>query len=634
MRRILTTLLAACVCLALSTTLVAAQSGQPEPTSQRAEKLLHFHTDQTEPTCAGDVDVDGVKVVDCAGLIDSFDGLSLSVAVRMPKDATGPLPTLVYLHAFGSNRGEFNASAAGYKPPFNADSFAARGYAVVTPAARGMGGSCGLKPNTGPHDTEGHPQLEMPHGPRPPGFPEGEEDFTCSRGWTHVAEREFEIRDWQYLLGLLVDAGVADAERLGVIGASYGGGQAWLLATSQPWATPRGDRTIRLSAAVPIAGWTSLQNSIAPNGAATDDRDGGRSHDIPYGIVKESWTSRLFLGATAIRFNQVDPDETHSYTPRLFTFWHKGEPYDTPEGAAIAAANRNKSALFAEDYLSGVKQGTVKPVPVLAIQGWNDSLFPAVEALQMYRKLKAADPRYPVSIFLGDVGHETAGSLQGKEEVKATWQSLANAFLDAYVLHAGSGTPGEKVVSMSTECSPESISATVSAADWDSMHPGLVTLRSDRPLTTQSGPPNTIEEFPTDPSSHTGCITQAPGSYSSDTDYAWSVPSGGITLLGLPKLMVDYQLAGDDATVIAKLWDRDGAGNRTLVTRGMYRLTQAGGVKGKLKFELLGNHYRFVPGHSIELEISQTDRHYLRPDSLPSMINFGELRLELPTARK
>ena len=75
----------------------------------------------------------------------------------------------------------------------DATRFAANGYAVVVPSARGFGRSCGVADSRGPG---------------------------CERGWLHLADQRYEARDVQQLLGLLVDQGVADASALGVTGIS------------------------------------------------------------------------------------------------------------------------------------------------------------------------------------------------------------------------------------------------------------------------------------------------------------------------------------------------------------------------------------------------------------------------------
>ena len=106
-----------------------------------------------------------------------------------------------------------------------------------------------------------------------------------------------------------------------------------------------------------------------------------------------------------------------------------------------------------------------------------------------------------------------------------------------------------------------------------------------------------------------------------------------MTLAGLPSLRVDYALHGVDATVALKLWDVAPDGSKTLVTRGVYRLSVAGGdpAEGTIRVELLGNAWRFAAGHLVQLQISQADPPFLRPDNLPSTIDFTSLRLVLPT---
>ena len=86
----------------------------------------------------------------------------------------------------------------------------------------------------------------------------------------HVADRRWETKDSQTLLGDLVDAGVSDPSRLAASGGSYGGGQSWLLATSMPWKSAKG-ATLQLAAAVPHYPWTDLLYSLAPNGRENDD---------------------------------------------------------------------------------------------------------------------------------------------------------------------------------------------------------------------------------------------------------------------------------------------------------------------------------------------------------------------------
>ena len=60
-------------------------------------------------------------------------------------------------------------------------------------------------------------------------------------------------------------------------------------------------------------------------------------------------------------------------------------------------------------------------MPIFWVHGFTDPLFPATEALQIYKKVRAVDPRYPVKLFLGDVGHDYSG------ERKDEWDLAARA---------------------------------------------------------------------------------------------------------------------------------------------------------------------------------------------------------------
>ena len=74
-------------------------------------------------------------------------------------------------------------------------------------------------------------------------------------------------------------------------------------------------------------------------------------------------------------------------------------------------------------------------------------------------------------------------------------------------------------------------------------------------------------------------------------------------------------------------------GTKTLVSRAAYRLSVAGGdpTQGTIRVELFGNAWHFSPGHLVRLQVTQADPPYLRPDNLPSTLDYSSLRLVLPT---
>lgn len=399
----------------------------------------------------------------------------------------------------------------------------------------------------------------------------------------------------------------------------------------------------------------ALLQSLASNGRGSDRPGQEASHERPFGVLKKSLFDFLHLTRGDRRNNTRDPDELHSFMDGWNATFNKGEPYDTPDGQGkaeeLAEALRGKSAFYAEKFFAGLRAGTVPAVPVFAIQGRRDPLFPAVETLQMYRRLKAADPGYPVWMAFGDTGH-----LQGNDPQVLGWENAsqlleinnrATQFLNAFVRDKAPGTaPAQRVISFRTSCphvpnapreAVQPVPPDEAVQNWDKLTRKSTTLSEDlsggpQTTTSTSSSPQQAEEEAASDAFRGKCIVRgaaAPG----PARWTWQLPAG-MTLLGLPEVKVDYALDGPvgDATVIAKLWDvsvaADGAETRTLVTRGVYRLTGAG--SGTLSFQLFGNHWTFEPGHSVELQLAQTDVPFFRPDNFPTTITFSSPRLVLP----
>ncbi|MEA2429054.1 MAG: hypothetical protein QOF37_2682, partial [Thermoleophilaceae bacterium] len=165
-------------------------------------------------------------VYQCSGLAPTWDGVPLDTAVTLPAAGKANLPLVVEIHGFGNSRYEYlDPNSTAYTD--NAYAWARAGYAVLTYTARGLWGSCGTPES----------RAASPTG--------------CARGYIHLADSRYEVRDTQELIGRLVDEGVADPKRIGVTGDSYGGGQSMALAalrnrvmlpdgTLTPWRSPGG----------------------------------------------------------------------------------------------------------------------------------------------------------------------------------------------------------------------------------------------------------------------------------------------------------------------------------------------------------------------------------------------------------
>jgi len=251
----------------------------------------------------------------------------------------------------------------------------------------------------------------------------------------------------------------------------------------------------------------------------------------------------------------------------------------------------------------------------------------------MYRRLRAIDADYPVAIQLGDVGHPIA---QNPADQWQVMNDRANAFIEDVFAGAAANWSG-RIFSFVTSCPDAPAALPFESADWDHLADGAVGFSHPASVSTVSAVGDPVDGVSSDPvvklEEHaelaiSSCITEndlpIPG-------WTWAVPGSGMTMAGLPDVRVAYSIIGTDATVIFKLWDVFD-GKKTLVTRGVWRLTAASDPMpaGEIRTKLFGNAWRFAPGHSLKLEVSQTDVPSFRPDNLPSSITFTDARLEVP----
>jgi predicted acyl esterase len=140
--------------------------------------------------------------------VPSFDGVPLDADVTLPPSGAGPFPTIVMLHGWGGSKTDFESSSPAGDGnetfDYNNVYYAQHGYAVLNYSARGFGNSCGS--------------------------PSSREAAGCAEGWIRLADQRYEVRDTQYLLGLLADEKLTKPGAIGTTGISYGGGQSIELA--------------------------------------------------------------------------------------------------------------------------------------------------------------------------------------------------------------------------------------------------------------------------------------------------------------------------------------------------------------------------------------------------------------------
>ncbi|MDQ4095858.1 MAG: CocE/NonD family hydrolase, partial [Actinomycetota bacterium] len=326
--------------------------------------------------------------------------ITLDVNVTLPGDGAptprGGHPVLVFMHGCcGGSKRNWEAStvdAANEHYHHSNAWFASRGYVVVTYTARGF-------------------RNNQDRG---------------STGTTQLDSRRYEINDYQYLVGLLVDH---DAQRKAegqeevfdvnprkvvAVGGSYGGGFSWLALTDPTWRSPAHKIPVRLAAAVPRYGWTDLVESLVPSGHYRDRRPGTLKSEIapsnpkkarsarPLGVMKQSIVAGLYATGNLVTGDHTTfPDYVHETVARL----QLGEPYDgdpTIE-AALKSFLCDRSAYYQQHFWKRVRRGL--RVPTFAAATWTDPLFPTMESVRFYNKLKALNKSYPIQMYLGDYQH-------------------------------------------------------------------------------------------------------------------------------------------------------------------------------------------------------------------------------------
>jgi predicted acyl esterase len=542
----------------------------------------------------------------CSASVASFDGAPLDVTLTLPaRPPRRRLPLVVFLHGLLNHKGEYlSATREGTGPDrggevyktveWNNVWFASRGYAVLNYSARGHG---------------------------------------ASGGRIELASRHVEVRDTHHLTGLLADearVGI-DPRRVGVLGGSYGGGQAWLLLATRgedapahgTWRSPEG-RLVRIAALVPQFTWTDLLEALVPTGRQRSDglveaATAGR----PLGVPKQT----IVNGFLATSQGKL-PD----YATRWVARMNAGEPYE--DDPIVEEARRgltlDRSAYFQDAFFRALRRRGGRRVPVLAAQGWTDPIFPALDAVRMYRGLRDADRRYPIALYFGDFEHLTA--LVKVPEFRYLHR-LGNRLLD-WALRGRGRRPPLDVRSARTSCDREAFGPVRRARDWDGLARDRLVLELGGPRTTAS--PLADPRGPaTDPvlvsQQHgRGCIRTALGPTPGVATYEVAL-DGPVELVGMPLLRLRYRTAASDAQLNARLWDVAPDGTQTLVTRGAHRVLRPDPSGETAEYELFGNHWRFEPGHRLLLEVTQDDSPYLRRDNVASTVAIDAATLTLPT---
>jgi fermentation-respiration switch protein FrsA (DUF1100 family) len=528
--------------------------------------------------------------------VASWDGVPLDVDVTLPATGDGPFPTIVMMHGWGGNKGAFEFPSS---PGYNNVGYAQRGYAVVNYSARGYGRSCGA-----------------PDSRTSPG---------CDSGWIHLADHRYEGRDTQHLLGLLVDQGVTAPGAIGVTGVSYGGIQALNLARLRdrvrrpdgsfvPWRSPNGV-PLRIAAAYPRWGASDLTYALQPNGRFLDFRTPARFESTrPGGVMKKSYVDVLYSSGNASGFYQPTGGVFSSDITEWKRLIDRGEP-TRPDALAVG---RELTSFHSWIGLSG-------PSPPLLVQnGWTDDLFPAPEALRVYRTFRAAGEA-DISLQLGDFGHPRG---QNKADADAVMLAQGARFFDFWLKGEGRPPRHGSVLAFRQTCPGTRRSGDpIRAQNWERLHPLTLVLRhrGAQRIRSQSGDPDTAATV--DPIGGDGACASVRAERARGTAVVQRRVRRPFTMLGFPTVEAEIRTRGRGGLIAARLWDVH-RGRQTLVSRGVYRLRD--NQRGRIVFQLFGNGWRFGRGHGAKLELLGRDPQFVRTSNNRFSVTVSRARVLVP----
>lgn len=549
-----------------------------------------------------------------ANTVNSFDGSPIDVNFALPDETEfgpGPYPLAMYFHGFGGSKEGFNGDLK---------RFTDMGIAAMSMTDRGFSDSCGKAAAIAALELAGE---------------------NCTNGFVHLMDTRYEVRDAQWLAGMLVDDGVVIPNKIGSVGASYGGTKSIALAALKnrvmlpdgslaPWTSPDG-APMELAASAPIVPPSDFAAALVPNGRTLE-----YMLDAPYGntfgVMKIGIISALIGGADNFSGDNGPVQSTWDIKGWK-AMMEAGEPYGAGPLAQfmVDEMTTHHSAYYIDD--------SIEPAPLLIAEGLTDDLFPINEALRYYNRTKSTWPDAEMSLLFADIGHPRAPLTGEFEQGRPADKELGFQRVESWFAYylKGEGTkPVNGVEARSQTCPYEEPSGgPFTGPNWAAMSPGE--LRLTDPTVRMIEPDAGIDSVATNFSILNNACTQKPVTAEPGTvTYSFgTVPAGGYTLMGAPTVISKMSVAnGSESQVAARLWEISDRKQR-LIGRGIYRPDRSGAQV----FQLNGNVYEFEPGTEIQLQLLPKDGVRLapiassfRPSNDQKAIRISDVDIRLPLA--
>ena len=522
---------------------------------------------------------DGGRI--CEGYLRSdVDKTLLDTRLEIPPGA-GPFPLIALIHGYGGSKTSSGDIAA---------LLLAKGYAILRYSTRGFGNSWGQ---------------------------------------VNLADLNAEIGDLRSMISEVVDDPDFDLNpgAVAVAGASYGGGHSWLALVHPIFETPK-KNTVQIRAVVPIAPWTDLVYSLLPNGRPNNSLDG-------LGGLKLSYVNGLY--ASGIRHNAERPYPNY---PDYLVAWHAylnaSEPSSVdPVWQQITdGLTLGRSIWWQREFWA---TAAANRVPVFQVQGFTDDLFPLPEAKRMLSALQTVAGDYPITTYLGDLGHPRARNQPA--EVDYVW-GLIEPWLAFYLKGAGT-EPTPSVYAARTD-EPFTSSHVIRLARWSEISTGEVTEEWPGPPLPLINPVTFVgsgvqwDPFAGLAFEELRPYTQTPPPWDVVPGNVFSftfTPAGTITIAGQPSVTLDATVVGHRVQLNVRLIEVGDTGER-LITRGTLTLDAGIGVQigaRQVVIPTYGNYWEVPSGHAIRLEISNVDSPYITPSREPSITSISRVALAIPT---
>jgi ABC-2 type transport system ATP-binding protein len=480
------------------------------------------------------------------------DPVDLDARFYLPRNASGKVPAVLLAHGFGGTKDSVATDA---------ESLADRGYAVLTWTAQGFG-------NSG--------------------------------GQIHLDSPDYEVKDAQRLLDWLaarpeVETDAPGDPRVGVVGGSYGGALALLLAGQDP----------RVDAIVPQITWNDLATSFLPQSAAV----------TAPGVFKKAWAGLFFGNGAGAADGPPARDDNPAcgrFAADVCAAYLRMATTGTPDAATLALLRKSSPATV----LAKIK------APTLLVQGAVDTLFPLSEADANARGIAANGTPVRVAWFTG--GHDGGPGPQSDQD---RTKFLTLQWLDHYVKRQGAA-PSDSFTYSRVAGFSASDRGLVTNGYSDPTYPGLAgTSRTDFSV---SGPPQPIAN---PPNGNPGAVSSLPG-----TDSRLSAVLGGVAgdipgqfaafqsapvprsidIVGAPTIQLRAASPTGAATLFVKLYDVDPAGSPTL-SAGLVAPVRLTGLPASVAaaqpvtVTLPAIVRQVAAGHRIRIVVATSDQAFLTP---------------------